>query len=396
MTTRSRPLRLTTLSLALGAFALGVSEFAAMGLLPYFAADLGVSDPEAGAAVSAYALGVVIGAPLCSVLGAGLPRKRLLLLLVAVIGLGNLANALVPGMGSMVVLRFVSGLPHGAYLGVAALYAADFWPEGRKAVGVTRVLMGLTVANVIGVPLAGAAGQVLGWRVMFVAVAVLSAAAFAMILRCAPDMRQATRTHPLKELGALLNRDVLMVLGTGAIGFGGVFAVYTFFSAAILDLPGAPAWAIPLALSGFGIGGILGNLVVGRLAEWSPLGTTLLIYLFMALVALAYAAALGHWPLMVLAMVLLGPSTSISTPLHMRLMAVAGEAQTMAAALNHAAFNAANAIGAFCAGAVLARGYGWAATGQVGAALALAGIVMVGLTHLMDRGRRAAGVPPQA
>ncbi|WP_226621671.1 MFS transporter [Alloyangia pacifica] len=387
---------LTILSLALGAFAIGVSEFAAMGLLPYYAADLGVSEPDAGHAVSAYALGVVVGAPVLAVLGSMIPRKLLLILLICFFGLGNLLSAMAPNLTMLIAGRFLAGLPHGAFLGISMLFAAEFSPEGRKARGVAQVLMGLTLANVIGVPLAGAAGQVFGWRLCFVVTTGIAALSALMIARLAPNVQTGPMPSPLRELSALANRAVWMTLLVGAIGFGGVFAVYAYFSAAMLDATDAPSWAVPVALSAFGVGGILGNLIAGRLSDWSRLGGALLLLAGMVLMSLLYAAVIGDWMMMGLALFLLGTTASLAIPLQMRLMDVAGEAQTLAAALNHAAFNAANALGPFLAGRALAAGQGWAATGQVGAALAAGGIVMLGLAWMESRSRARRVMPAVA
>ncbi len=393
MATQDRQAVLTILSLALGAFAIGVSEFAAMGLLPYYAADLSVTEPEAGHAVSAYALGVVVGAPVLAVLGSMIPRKLLLILLISFFGLGNLLSSMATDLTTLIIGRFASGLPHGAFLGISMLFAAEFSPEGRKARGVAQVLMGLTIANVIGVPLAGAAGQVFGWRLCFVVTAAIAAASALMITRVAPNVQTGPMPSPLRELGALANRAVWSTLMIGAIGFGGVFAVYSYFSAAMLDATTAPAWAIPAALSGFGLGGVLGNLIAGRLADWSRLGGALLLLGGMVLMSLLYTVVIGDWMMMSLSIFLLGTTASLAIPLQMRLMDVAGEAQTLAAALNHAAFNAANALGPFLAGRALAAGHGWGATGQVGAALAAGGIVMLALAWFESRSRARRVMP---
>ncbi|MCR8546573.1 MFS transporter [Salipiger sp. P9] len=391
-----RQARLTILSLALGAFGIGVTEFAAMGLLPYYAVDLGVSEPQAGHAVSAYAIGVVVGAPVLAVLGSFLPRKLLLVLLMAFFMLANLLTACSTGLDTLVIARVLAGLPHGAFLGIGMLFAAEMSPEGRKAAGVAQVLMGLTVANVIGVPLAGAVGQAFGWRWCFVIVAVIAAGSAAMIARVAPQPQDGPAPSLLRELSALTNRAVWLTLLVGAIGFGAVFAVYSYFSAAMIAVGGAPEWAIPLALSGFGIGATAGNYYAGRLAGWSHLGGALVLLLGMAAASLLYAAVMGNWIAMALVVAVLGLTAGLVIPLQMRLMDVAGEGQTLAAALNHAAFNAANALGPWLAGIGLAAGYGWSVTGHVAAALALGGIAVLGLAWLDARpGRRASAVPAQ-
>ena len=364
MTADTRQGQLAILSFALGAFAIGVSEFAAMGLLPYYAAGLDVENHIAGHAVSAYAIGVVIGAPVLAILGAKLPRKTFLLWLIAGFAIANLLSAVAPDITTLILTRGLAGLPHGAFLGVAMLYAADLMPKGQRSAGVAKVLMGLTIANVIGVPAAGALGQAVGWR----------------------------------ELGALKIRAGWLTLLVGAVGFGGVFAVYSYFSAAMIEAAQAPAWAIPVSLSAFGLGATIGNYISGRLASWSRMGGALVLLSGMVIASAAYALVMGNWPLMTLMVFLLGSTAGLVIPLQMRLMDVAGEAQTLAAALNHAAFNFANALGPFLAGIALSAGAGWAATGWVGAGLSMAGIAVLGLVWAEARrhdGSRPGLVPAE-
>lgn len=366
--------RLLIASLAIGAFAIAVSEFAVMGLLPYYARDLGVSDPTAGLAVSAYALGVVVGAPVLAVLGAGVRRKVFLIGLVGFFAAMNLVCALAPDITVLVAARFLAGLPHGAYLGVAMLAAARLQPDGKGARGVAQVMYGLTIANVVGVPIAGAMGQIFGWRSSFILVALLAALSAAMTWRSAPSGLREKGSSPLQELDAFRNRAVWLTLLVGAIGFGGVFAVYSYLSAAMISAAAAPAWSIPLALSAFGVGATFGNMIAGRLATWSHMGGAAVLLIGMILVPLIYSAVTGSWPLMVLSVLALGSTAGVFIPLQMRLMEVAGDAQTLAAAMNHAAFNMGNAIGPFVAGLALAAGFGWASTGIVGASLAACGL----------------------
>lgn len=382
-----RQARLTILSFAIGAFGIGVTEFATMGLLPYYAADLAVSEPQAGHAVSAYALGVVVGAPVLAVLGARLGRKLFLMLLIAFFALANLLAAFAPTLDLLIGARFAAGLPHGAFLGVSMLYAAELSPNRHSAVAVAQVLMGLTVANVIGVPIVGAIGQAYGWRWCFVIVAAIGVLSAVMIARLAPATRDDTTSSPLRELKALANRAVWLVLGVGAIGFGAIFAIYSYLSAAMISAANAPTWSIPLALSAFGVGATAGNYLAGRLAAWSHFGGAAVLLAGMGTVSCLYAGVMGNWPLMALSILAMGLMAGLVIPLQMRLMDVAGEAQTLAAALNHAAFNAANALGPWLAGLALAAGYGWGSTGLVGAALALGGLGMLGLSWLDARAR---------
>ena len=386
--TQKSEFRAAILSLSLGAFAIGTSEFAAMGLLPFFASDLGLSDPQAGHVISAYALGVVVGAPLTSILGARLPRRRYLAALMAFYGLVNMLAAIMPGLASLTGMRFLAGLPHGGFLGVAMLYAADALPVGQRARGAARVLLGLTVANIIGVPLAGWMGQSIGWRWGFALPGVLALASAWAILRFAPRVGGNPNARPWDELQALRNPRVLWVLAVGAIGFGGLFSVYAFLTAAILATTDAPAYVVPLTLAVFGVGGTLGTWGAGRMTE--ALGIDRAAYVSLLAMALTQgfaALAVGNWPMMVLSSFLIAAGAGLVIPLQTRLMDVAGSAQSMAAAMNHAAFNAANALGPFLAGLALSAGWGWRAPGIVGVLLTAAGAVA--WTLALRQGRKA-------
>ncbi|MFN3277478.1 MULTISPECIES: MFS transporter [Paracoccus] len=387
--TSSPDYRAAILALALGAFAIGTSEFAAMGLLPYFAADLMLSEPQAGHVISAYALGVVVGAPITAMLGARLPRRRYLAALMAFYGVVNLAAAVMPGLATLTGMRFLAGLPHGGFLGVAMLYAADALPVGQRARGAARVLLGLTVANIFGVPLAGWMGQAIGWRWGFALPGVIALVSAWLILRVAPRVGGNPDARPWDELAALRNPRVLWVLAVGAIGFGGLFAVYAFLTAAILATTQAPGYVIPLTLAAFGVGGTLGTWGAGRLTE--ILGIDRAAYVSLAAMAATQgfaALVVGSWPLMVVSSFLIAAGAGLVIPLQTRLMDVAGSAQNMAAAMNHAAFNAANALGPFLAGLALAAGWGWRAPGLVGVALTAAGAVVLTIAIRQDRKAR--------
>ncbi|WP_265500471.1 MFS transporter [Paracoccus beibuensis] len=389
--TQTPDFRAAILALALGAFAIGTSEFAAMGLLPFFAADLSLTEPQAGHVISAYALGVVVGAPLTAILGARLPRRRYLAALMAFYGAVNLLAAVMPGLALLTGTRFLAGLPHGGFLGVAMLYAADALPAGQRARGVARVLLGLTVANIVGVPLAGWMGQSIGWRWGFALPGLLALLSAWLILRVAPRVGGNPDARPWDELHALKNPRVLWVLAVGAIGFGGLFAVYAFLTAGILATTDAPGWAIPLTLAVFGVGGTLGTWGAGRVTEIVGIDRAAFLSLGAMAATQGFAAlAVGNWPLMVLSSFLIAAGAGLVIPLQTRLMDVAGSAQNMAAAMNHAAFNAANALGPFLAGLALAAGWGWRAPGLVGVALTAAGAVVLAFAVRRDRKVQAA------
>ena len=379
-------MKLAILALGLGAFAIGTSEFAAMGLLPWYASDLAITEPQAGHVVSAYALGVVVGAPITSILGAKLPRRRYLAALIALYGVVNLLAAVLPGYATLVGMRFLAGLPHGGFLGVAMLFAADALPREQRAKGVTQVLLGLTIANIAGVPLAGVLGQGLGWRWGFALPGVLALIAGWLILKLAPRVGVDRNARPLDELKALGNPAVVLILLVGAIGFGGLFAVYSYLSAAILATTQAPGWAVPVMLSAFGIGGTLGGILAARLTiRHGTWRASFLLMVFMALTQAFASWAVGDWLLMVLSSFVLGLGSGMVVPLQTRLMEVAGRAQSMAAAMNHAAFNAANALGPWLAGMALAAGWGWQSSGMVAVGLSVAGLLALGIAWYQSR-----------
>jgi DHA1 family inner membrane transport protein len=373
-------------ALALGGFGIGTTEFATMGVLPDVTGDLGATIPQGGHLVSAYALGVVVGAPLLAVLGARLPRKMLLLALMAAFAVGNALSALAPGFGSLELARFGTGLPHGAYFGIASIVAAGLVPPGRRARAVARVMLGLTVANIVGVPLATTLGQHFGWRSTYWAVAVIGALAVAAIARVVPQADVADDASATRELGALRRPVVLLTLGVGAVGFGGFFAVYSYIAPTLTTISGFSPAAVPAALALFGIGMTVGTEIGGRLADRSVVRT---IYLGMAAagaVLLLFTVTAHHPVTAGITVFLIGASGSLSLPaLQTRLMDVAGDAQGLAAAGNHAALNVANALGAFLGGLVLSAGYGYTSPAVVGALLAAAGLTVLAVSRRVER-----------
>ncbi|MGV9585236.1 MFS transporter [Nocardia farcinica] len=369
------------LALALGGFGIGTTEFVTMGLLPDIAVAMHVSEPTAGHAVSAYALGVVVGAPLLAALCARVPRKRLLVALMVAFTLGNLATVLAPTFHTLVAARFVAGLPHGAYFGVASLAAASLAPVGRRAKAVAAVMLGLSAANVVGVPAATWLGQHFGWRDAFVVVALIGAATVAALLRFVPELTGLVITNPLTELGALRRTQVLATLAVGAIGFGGMFAVYTYIATTLTHVAGMAAGAVPLVLALFGLGMVAGNVAGGVLADRGVDRSIFVAMVTMAVVLAAFAAAAHHPVTAAIGAFLVGASGAALAPgLQTRLMDVAADAQTLAAALNHAALNIANAAGAWLGGLVIAAGFGYTAPALVGAGLAVTGVLLFTVT----------------
>lgn len=374
------------LALSIGGFGIGTTEFASMGLLPDVATTMGISEPSAGHMISAYALGVVVGAPAIATLAARVPRRALLILLMVAFTLGNLGTVFAPSFNELVASRFVAGLPHGAYFGIAALVAAHLAEPGKRAKAVAMVMMGLSIANVVGVPAATWLGQALGWRSAFAVVAVIGALTVTALIMWMPRLDGMPTTNPITELGALRRSQVWMTLFVGMVGFGGMFAVYTYIASTLTDVAGLARALVPLALMIYGLGMVAGNYFGGWLADRYQLRGTFVGLASMA-VFLALFVLAAHNPISALILVfLIGASGSSVIPgLQTRLMDVADDAQTLAASLNHAAFNLANAIGAALGGAVISAGFGYTAPAAVGAVLALAGLAVLATAMGMQR-----------
>ncbi|WGP09769.1 MFS transporter [Streptomyces sp. SH5] len=378
---------LALLALAVSAFGIGTTEFVMMGLLPNVADDLGTSVPTAGHLVSAYAIGVVLGAPLLTGLGSRVPRKRMLLLLMALFTVGNLASALAPDFGWLVAGRFLAGLPHGAFFGVGAVVAARLVAEGRQARAVATMFLGLTVANIVGVPAATLLGQHLGWRATFLVVAAIGLAAMAALARLVPRMPVEAHQDVRRELRALGNRQVLLGLLTAVFGFAGVFAVYSYLSAMTTKAMGFGESSVTLVLALFGIGMTLGALAAGPLTD-RALRPTLYGSLGALAVVLVVFPFAVHVPWAALVMVVLLGAVGFmtTTPLQMLVMNKAKDAPTLASASNHSAFNLANAGGAWLGGVAIAAGWGWTSPAFVGAVLAVAGLTIAATAGFLDRG----------
>jgi MFS transporter, DHA1 family, inner membrane transport protein len=372
-------------ALALGGFAIGTTEFVAMGLLPQIADGVGVSIPAGGHVVSAYALGVVVGAPVLATLGARFPRRTLLVALMVAYAAGNLLSALAPSYALLMAARFLAGLPHGAYFGIASLVAADLAGPERRARAVARVLMGLSVANVIGVPAATWLGQTLGWRAAFVAAALLAAATAVAVVVAVPWRAPDPTATIRRELSALRRTQVWLAVATGAVGGGGMFAVYTYISPILTHRTGLSASAVPIALAVWGAGMVAGNLIGGRLMDWRPVAGMYAAFLALAAVFAVFAVASLNPVTAVVTVFVLGTSLVLPTGLQMRLMDVSSDAQTLGAALNHSAFNIANALGAWLGGVSLSLGLGLAAPMGVAVALTLLGLVIYAVSLRLDR-----------
>lgn len=373
-------------SMALGSFAIGTGEFAIMGLMPDIAGNLNLSEPQVGHAISAYALGVVVGAPALAILGAKLLRKHMLLLLMLLYTLGNLATAFAPSFSSLVAFRFVSGLPHGAYFGIAAVVASSMVPSNQRAGAVARVMLGLTLAMLLGNPIATFLGQFFGWRSAFVLVGILALCTVALVARYVPQPHDEVRSDPRRELHAFTKPQVWMALGIASIGFAGMFCVFSYLAPTMLEVTQvSPQW-IPFGLAAFGLGGIVGNIAGGKLFDRLGFRAVGLVLIWSMLVLVFFSfAAHSLWTLLP-AVALVGTMIALAAPLQIRLMDIAHEAPSLAAASNHAAFNLANALGPWLGGLAITAGLGWTSTGYIGAAAALGGLVLFFIARRMKDG----------
>lgn len=375
---KSYSLFLAIFALALGGFCIGTTEFVAMGLIQEIAADLNISVPAAGHFISAYALGVTIGAPVIAILGARIPRKILLIGLMLFYGIANGLTALAHSTETVMLSRFIAGLPHGAYFGVGALVAAELAGPSRRASAVAQMMLGLTLATVVGVPLATWLGQQFGWRTGFEFSALIAFLTVAVVILYIPKIQVQATASIKTELAGLKNVQMWLTLGVGAIGFGGMFSVYSYVSPILTEYTGANIEVVPVALAIWGAGMVISGLVAGWLADRYLNKTIVGILVSSALAFVLASFMLSDLYTAFLALFLIGLTVmGLGGTLQTRLMDVAGEAQAVAASLNHSAFNLANALGAFLGGWVLSHGMGWLAPVWVGFVLSLGGLIIL-------------------
>lgn len=375
-------------ALATGGFAIGTTEFVTMGLLPQVAAGTGTDIPTAGHYVSAYALGVVVGAPLVAVLAARLPRKALLIGLMVAFALANTASGFAHGYSDLMVTRFLSGLPHGAYFGIGSLVAASLVAKERRTWAVSMMLIGLGTANIVGVPVTTLLGQRFGWAVPYWVVGGIGAFTVLALSLWVPRQPSTQGASMRSELTALTRLQVWLTLLVGVVGFGGMFATYSYITPTMTELAGFPLGFVPVILGVYGVGMVSGMVVSGRVARFGIL-RGMIVSLALIAVMLAAFGSLAHVPVLAVIMVfVLGFLPSILVPLlQTRLMDVAHEGQSLAAALNHSTLNIANAIGAWLGSLVLSAGLGYEWPSRVGAVLAVLGVGIALLSAVLGRRR---------
>jgi DHA1 family inner membrane transport protein len=384
-------MRFALLALALGAFAVGTNEFVIMGLLPNVAGDVGVSIPTAGGLISAYALGVVIGAPLLTVAASRLPRKRALLLFMGWFVVGNVVSALAPSYGLLFAARVFAGLPHGAFFGAGALVAASLVDRSRRARAISRMFLGLTIANIVGVPAATLLGQHLGWRSAFWVVAAIGVLSAAAILLAVPHQDTRSSGSRLRaEFAAFGNPQVWLSLAICVFGFAGVFASFSYVTPMMIDLAGFQPAAVTFLLALFGLGMTVGTVVGARFTDRNH-GRTLYVGLVALGVVLLVFLVTAHSPIAAaVTLFLLGVAGFIvATPLQVRVMEQAPHAPTLVSAALQSAFNTANSLGAYLGGVVIAAGLGYASPNWVGAGLAGVGLMFAIVAAVLARRSRS-------
>ncbi|MDQ2836390.1 MAG: MFS transporter [Actinomycetota bacterium] len=382
----ARHANLAILALAIGGFAIGTGEFVSMGLLPNIASGVSISIPQAGHVISAYAIGVVVGAPLIAAFGARLPRKRLLWWLMGMFTLGNLASALAPGYHSLLLARFFAGLPHGAFFGIGAVVGASLVPPNRRARAISMMLTGLTVSNIVGVPLTTLVGQQWGWRWPYALVGVLSMLTLFAVLLWLPVRPPEPGVSMRSELSALRQPQVWLALLVGTVGFGGMFATYSYITPTLTTLAHFSETAVTGLLAVYGLGMTVGMVLGGRLADRALMPSLYGGLLATAVVLFGFGFVVHTKPGAVLGIFVFGITGSLLVPmLQTRLMDVARDGQSLAAALNHSTLNLANALGAWIGGLVLSHGLGYEWPSRVGSLLAIAGLFIALGSGWLDR-----------
>lgn len=368
------------LALAIGAFGIGVTEFSPMGMLPVIADGVGVSIPSAGLLVSAYALGVMIGAPVMTLLFSRFGKRTALMALMAIFTLGNILSALSPDYWTLLASRVITSLNHGAFFGLGAIVAASVVAPEKRASAVATVFMGLTIANVGGVPVATWVGQQIGWREAFAGTAVLGLVTIAALALALPRGTSGTRPHVGRELKVLTRTPVLVALLTTVMGSSAMFALYTYIAPVLETLAGASNEVVTLALIAVGLGFTAGNWLGGKVADWSLDGAAAIFLAALSVIMLVSPLFFGSTVSSIAILFVWGAAAfAIVPPVQIRVMQAASDAPGLASSINIGAFNLGNAIGAALGGAVISAGLGYAAVPVAGAIMAAAGLGLVWL-----------------
>ncbi|MBU1375234.1 MAG: MFS transporter [Alphaproteobacteria bacterium] len=384
-------------ALTVGAFGIGVTEFVIMGLLLQVSGDLGVSVPAAGMLITAYALGVFVGAPVLTLATRRLPRKSTLMMLMGIFTIGNLACALAPTYEALMGARLVTALAHGTFFGVGSVLAAQLVAPDKRASAIALMFSGLTLATLAGVPLGAWIGLAYGWRSTFAMVTVIGALALAALIFFVPKDRATADLAPLSEELAVLRRpQVLLALLTTVFGFGSVFAVISYIQPMLVELAGFSKAAVSPILLVFGGGLFIGNIAGGKLADRWPVAALLgtVAALAISLGLMTFAVHSQFWAVVFTGLLGVTAFATVA-PLQIRVLEQAGGAgQGLASSLNIAAFNLGNALGAGLGGYVIEHGPGLEALPLTGAVITLAGLGVAAASLAVGRGAPTAASPP--
>lgn len=379
--------------LALGTFILGLTEFSMMPMLPLISETFNVTPTQSGYAISAYAMGVVVGAPILMLSTANMRKRKALLIFLTLMFIGNGLSAFSDSLNQLILFRFLSGLPHGAYFGAAILLAADIAPKGKRSAFMSKIFMGLTIATIVGVPLVTLVGQNLSWRYCLAGASVLSLIALVFVYKVVPNVDNKKPSNLLNEFSVLKDKLVWSILGIVIIGFGGVFCIYTYIADTILDVTQTPAYTISIAMVMFGIGCTLGNYFLGKAADVSAIKATGISLICTIIFAIAYVNASHNIWLLYAVIFLIGCSIGLATLIQTLLMDVSPDGHAMIGALVQCAFNVANAIGPWVGGMAIAQGAQPNQTGYVAAALFLGGFIMWVLSYMQINSQKRRAVP---
>ncbi|WP_180025650.1 MFS transporter [Acinetobacter sp. YH16049] len=366
------------LALAVGAFAIGTTEFSPMGFLPEIARDLEISIPRAGMLISAYALGVMLGAPLMTLWLSRYSKRKSLILLMAIFTIGNILATLAPNYLGLMGARIITSLNHGAFFGIGSVVAASVVPKDKQASAVAMMFMGLTIANIGGVPLATWIGQYIGWRMAFLGISLLGLLTMFSLWKALPEGQSSQKPDVRQELQVLTRLPVVLALLTTVMSAGAMFALYTYIAPSLQSFTQASPALITLMLVLIGVGFSIGNHLGGKFADLSLdktlIGFLILLMLMMLLFPILASTAVGAG----LALIIWGAAAfAVVPPLQMRVMSVAYDAPGLASSVNIGAFNLGNALGAIAGASVLNLGLSYSAVSFAGAGLSAVALLLV-------------------
>lgn len=386
---------LALLALALGTFGIGTTEFVMFGLLPQVASTFAVSVPTAGLLVTGYAVGVMVGAPIMTILGTRMSYKRMLILLMGVFITGSVISALAPTFGILLLGRVVAACAHGVFFGIGSVVAADLVPPQKKASAISLMFTGLTVANVIGVPLGAYVGQRAGWRVTFFVIAAIGLAGLVGVIKLVPDVPKPGGVSLRDEVSVFRDPQVILALAVTVLGNSGIFAAATYLAPMMTTVTGFADSSISWLLIVFGVGMVIGNLIGGKFADQALTRMLFITLTGLAVVLALFTLTVHNKIAAVVTIFLIGVLGFANVPpLQKRILDKASSAPTLASAANIGAFNLGNALAAWLGGIVISAGLGYPAVNLVGAAFSASAVVITVLSAALEKRRRTESAGP--